>query len=113
MPEIKIVNDQVGSPTYAGWLADITVKFIPKFKPGLYHAANEGEVSWFDFAKRIVELTKSKCRVLPQSTEELNRPAPRPPYSVLNSNKVMTLIGENCQSWDDGLKQHLLKLSLA
>lgn len=109
-PELKVVSDQVGSPTYAGWLAAATVKFLSVFQPGLYHAANLGEISWFDFAVKIAELNGSKCKILPQSTTELNRPAPRPPYSALNCKKLESLLGVPCQSWQDGLKSHLNKI---
>ena len=109
-PEIKVVSDQIGSPTYAGWLAAATVKFLSVFQPGLYHASNIGEISWFDFATRIAELVGSKCKVLPQSTSELNRPAPRPPYAALNCKKLEALLGVPCQNWEDGLKSHLSKL---
>jgi len=105
--EIKVVSDQIGSPTYAGWLAAATVKFLSVFQPGLYHAANTGAISWFDFATKIVEVLDSPCRVLPQSTVELNRPAPRPAYSALNCKKLESLLGVPCPTWEEGLKIHL------
>lgn len=108
--ELTVVSDQIGSPTYAGWLAAATSKFLSVFQPGLYHAANQGEISWFDFAVKIAELNGSKCKILPQSTAELNRPAPRPPYSALNCKKLESLLGVPCQSWQDGLKSHMSKI---
>ncbi len=106
-PELKVVDDQFGSPTWAGWLSDTIARLIAKFEPGVFHASNRGAISWFDFATAICALSGSRCKVLPQSTAELARPAPRPAYSVLDCSKLERLLGEPCQSWEEGLKEHL------
>lgn len=105
--EIKVVDDQIGSPTWTGWLSEAIAKLIPKFQPGLLHAANHGAISWFEFATKIRDLSGSSCKVLPQTTLELGRPAPRPSYSALNCEKLEKLLGEPCQSWNEGLKEYL------
>lgn len=108
--EIKVVNDQFGSPTWAGWLAAVLVKAAQRFEPGVFHASNRGVTSWYEFARAIADRAGTACRVLPQSTAELSRPAPRPPYSALDCTKLENLIGETCQSWEEGLNEHLRSL---
>ena len=82
-PELKVVNDQWGCPTWTVDLARVMVDLLPTGQYGTYHASGEGECTWQDFAKEIVRLGGMATPVLPQSTEELNRPAPRPTYSVM------------------------------
>ncbi len=108
--ELRVVNDQIGSPTYAGFLARALTQFVSRFQPGVFHAANRGAVSWYDFAKRIVELSGFACKILPQSTAESNRPAPRPAWSVLNVSKLEAVLDMPFQSWEDGLVEHLAQL---
>jgi len=105
--QVKVVNDQFGTPTWVGFLCQNILGALRTFTPGLYHAANAGECSWFEFATKIRDLSGLSCNVLPQSTSELARPAPRPAYSALNSTKLENLLGVTCQTWEEGLKEHL------
>ena len=85
--EITVVNDQIGSPTYSLDLAVAITNLLNSDKYGIYHVTNEGECSWYDFACEIFEMSNIDVKVIPVSTEEFPRPAPRPHYSVLNNKK--------------------------
>ena len=85
--EITVVNDQIGSPTYSLDLAVAITNLLHSDKYGIYHVTNEGECSWYEFAKLIFELSDVDVNVIPVSTEEFPRPAPRPHYSVLDNKK--------------------------
>lgn len=85
--EISVVNDQVGSPTYSFDLAIAITNLLHSDKYGIYHVTNEGECSWYEFSKLIFELSDVDVKVIPVSTEEFPRPAPRPHYSVLSNKK--------------------------
>lgn len=101
---IKIVADQVGSPTFTFDLAN-TVKNIIDLSPGfgLYNASNEGFCSWFEFAQEIVKLTKSRCIVEPVETAEFQRVAKRPKYSVLSKSKLHKKTGYKMSEWQTSL----------
>lgn len=109
-PELKVVNDQFGSPTWAGWLAEILLKLVEKDATGVFHACSRGDITWFDFAKEILSQAGVATPVLPQSTAELNRPAPRPPYSTLSVEKLEKFLGVQAPSWKEGVRSHLLSL---
>jgi dTDP-4-dehydrorhamnose reductase len=105
--ELKVVNDQVGSPTYSCDLAQMIAKIIETDFFGTYHVTNAGGVSWYEFAKKILEMAGIKgVRVTPITSEELNRPAPRPAYSVLR-NYVLELRGiGRMRNFEDALKDY-------
>lgn len=111
---IGVVNDQVGSPTYAGDLAQVILAIIAdvNWKPGIYHYSNEGEISWFDFAIAIKELTNSKCVVNGVSTAEYPTPAKRPAYSLLNKNKIKKVYGIEIPNYKDSLRHCLNRLEV-
>lgn len=106
-PELSIVADQIGSPTYARTLARIIFQLVmekdcPEAK-GLYHCSNEGVASWYDFARSIVELSSSDCRVLPIPSSEYPTPAQRPFYSLLNKAKLKKDLGIQIPHWQVAL----------
>jgi len=104
--EVSVVDDQRGSPTYVGHLAE-AARSIVGLPYGLYHAAAEGECTWADFAEAIFEEAGLDCRVRRISTAELDRAAPRPAYSVLRSEKPET---PRLPHWREGLKACLARL---
>ena len=110
--ELKVVNDQIGSPTWADWLADAMLGLLQKDARGLFNATSHGNISWFDFAKEIFASAGMPVRVLPQTTEELARPAPRPAYSVLDVSKLEDLLGVRSISWQEGVHAHLRALGV-
>ncbi|WP_166959979.1 dTDP-4-dehydrorhamnose reductase [Yeosuana marina] len=112
--EISVVSDQIGTPTYAGDLAEVVVHIIKtKVKNyGIYHFSNSGEVSWFDFAKAIFEKINTKIKVNSIKTEEYPTPAKRPFYSVLDKTKIKTAFKIEIHYWGDNLKKAISNLCL-
>ena len=104
--EVTVVDDQVGCPTYVGHLAEAT-RAVVELPHGLWHVAADGECTWAEFAQAIFEEAKLECRVVPISTEELGRPAPRPAYSVLRSERAET---PRLPHWREGLRECLARL---
>ncbi len=108
--KLRVVFDQVGSPTYARDLARTILIIISKtgtgnvdWKPGIYHYSNEGVCSWYDFAKTIMEFKEINCEVLPIETVDYPTPAKRPAYSVLNKSKIKRIFGVQIPYWRDSL----------
>lgn len=113
--EIKVVSDQVGTPTYAGDLADAILKIISSnYNPNgvqIFHYSNDGKASWYDFAKAIIEIKKLPCMVLPIKTEEYPLPAKRPNYSVMSKEKFKQIFHFDIPAWKESLKICLKNLS--
>ena len=109
--QLKVVYDQIGTPTYAGDLADAILTIVNKgINPGLYHFTNEGVISWYDFTKAIHELTGiTTCEVLPIRSEEYPTKAHRPSFSVLDKQKIKAAYGICIPYWRDSL-QHCIHL---
>jgi dTDP-4-dehydrorhamnose reductase len=110
--EVKVVNDQVGSPTYAADLAGAILNIISseKWYPGIYHYSNDGIISWFDFATAIKEMSGSNCKILPIPTSQFPTPAKRPSYSVLDKTKFKATFNLPIKAWKESLKECLKKL---
>ena len=87
---IRVVNDQIGSPTYANDLAKVILKIIVNYKAesGLFHYSNEGEISWFEFTKSIREIYKLDCEIIGVSSNEFNTISKRPKYSLVDITKI-------------------------
>ena len=102
--EVLVVRDQVGSPTYTWHLAYGIVRLIEGIEFGVHHMAAAGQCSWYEFAREIFEQAKVECKVLSITTEEFGRPAPRPPLSVLTSQREHAI---RLPSWQDGLAGYL------
>ncbi|HEY9857795.1 MAG TPA: NAD(P)-dependent oxidoreductase, partial [Stenomitos sp.] len=106
-PELRVVNDQWGCPTWTEDLARMLVQIVASGRYGLYHVTGQGVCTWFEFARRIVAAAGLATPVLPQTTEELARPAPRPRYSVLR-NRGLELAGmELLPAWEASLERYL------
>ena len=105
--ELKVVFDQVGSPTNAADLAEAILSIVcsDRFEGGVYHYSNEGVCSWYDFAKAIFELARIDCRVLPIESSQYPTPAKRPHYSVLNKAKIKSVYGIHIPYWRDSLQR--------
>jgi dTDP-4-dehydrorhamnose reductase len=110
--QLYVVNDQIGSPTYAADLADAIMQIISsgKWFPGVYHYSNEGVISWFDFAVAIRDLTGSTCKVTAIPTTSYPTPAKRPVYSVLDKSKIAGTYGISLKDWKDSLRGCLDRL---
>jgi dTDP-4-dehydrorhamnose reductase len=109
---MKIVSDQVGTPTWTGDLANaLMIMVTSSFKPGVYHYSNEGVCSWYDFAKAIAEIKAINCTINPTDTQGYPLPAPRPYYSVLDKSKFKNTSRNTIPYWRDSLKQCLQLLN--
>ncbi len=114
---LKVVFDQVGTPTYAGDLANAIIRIVQRsaedskqFVSGIYHYSNEGVASWYDFAKAIFEISGIECEVYPVLSEEFPTPAQRPNFSVLNKSKIKNTFDIEIPYWKDSLKICIEKL---
>ncbi len=110
--ELKVVSDQIGTPTYAGDLAQLIAKLITQDSQayGTYHYSNEGVASWYDFAKAIMVESQTACKVLPIKTEAYPTPAMRPAFSVMDKSKVKEALQIEIPYWRDSLKECLKNL---
>ena len=116
-PELKVVFDQVGTPTYAGDLADVIVNIIDgeKFNgnSGIYHYSNEGVCSWFDFTKMIAEMAgNNDCFIAPCHSAEFPSPVKRPAFSVLDKTKIKETFKVIVPYWTEPLKNCIKNLSI-
>ena len=133
-PQLKVVFDQVGTPTYAGDLADAILTILAKPKEGIYHYSNEGVCSWYDFARIIAEMadqvghdggnsggapsvmpgsdraSHSACEILPCHSDEFPSKVKRPAYSVLDKTLIKTTFGLTIPYWTDSLRRCLSSL---
>ncbi len=102
--EVLVVHDQVGTPTYTWHLAYGIARLIEGIEFGVHHMAAAGSCSWYEFAQEIFEQAKVECKVLSATTEMLARPAPRPAYSVLGTEREHAI---TLPSWQEGLAGYL------
>lgn len=116
--ELRIVNDQHGTPTYARDLAIAIIKIIEgstetenPFKAGIYHYSNEGQTTWFELTREIKDFLKSDCEIKPIATEEYPLPAPRPMYSVLSKEKIKKDFEVEVPFWRNSLRECLQKIT--
>ncbi len=108
--ELRVIFDQVGTPSYAKDLAQTILDIIPQIKNDnveIYHYSNEGVLSWYDFAKEIMRMAKLDCQIKPIETKEYPTPAKRPHYSLLNKAKIKTEFGIEIPYWKDSLDECL------
>ena len=113
-PELGVIFDQIGTPTYARDLAVAIFTAIEKgIVPGIYHFSNEGVISWYDFTKAIHRIAGiTSCHVRPLHTSEYPTPAKRPHYSVLDKSKFKNIYGMEIPYWETSLQDCISALSL-
>ncbi len=109
-PELRVVDDQVGSPTYTLDLAKSIVALVATGRHGLYHLANAGHCSWYEFARKVFELLGRKVRLEPTGSPSLRQPARRPSFSALESRIWGSIVGEGLRNWDEALADFLALL---
>ena len=125
-PQLKVVFDQVGTPTYAYDLSKAISVIIDDYKKesssfnkwssytrsGIYHYSNEGVCSWYDFTKMIAEIAgNTECDILPCHSDEFPSPVKRPAYSVLDKTKIKAVFGLSVPYWTDSLKKSIKPLN--
>jgi dTDP-4-dehydrorhamnose reductase len=114
---ISVVNDQIGSPTNAVDLAEIVIKLVTEHSKlsrsfgtehfyGIYNFSNEGQCSWYDFAKKIFEINNISINLLPIPTTSFPTPAKRPSFSVLDKTKIKKVFGIEINNWDYSIEIH-------
>jgi dTDP-4-dehydrorhamnose reductase len=99
---LRVVDDQIGRPTYTGHLASAIAQLVRGEDYGVHHRAGSGECSWFEFAREIMRRAELECEVQPCTTADFPRPAARPAYSVLGSEH-----GDRLPTWQEGLDAYL------
>ncbi len=109
--ELRVVNDQIGTPTYAADLAEVIVRIMANEErveyEGIYHYSDDGACSWFDFAQEIVRQSGLTCSVCPVTTAEYPTKAHRPAYSVLDKSKIIRTFGVTVPDWKEALARCL------
>ena len=103
-PEVRVVDDQVGCPTFTGHLAAALVRLAATEDFGVHHMAASGSCSWYEFAVEIFDRAGVRCRVVPTTSDSFQRPARRPAYSVLGTEREPGVV---LPPWADGLEGHL------
>jgi dTDP-4-dehydrorhamnose reductase len=109
-PEVLVVSDQVGCPTYTRHLGEGLALLMERDDYGIHHMAADGECSWYEFAQEIFDQAGIECNVMAGTTEMLGRPAPRPAYSVLDSERPKPI---RLPHWRQGLAQYLAEREAA
>jgi dTDP-4-dehydrorhamnose reductase len=111
---INVVNDQIGTPTYAADLALAIMRIIKSARsnhnPGIYHYTNAGTSTWYEFAVAIKNITGSNCLVNPITTDQYPTAAKRPAYSVMDTSKIASVFPVEIPNWEDGLQRCLALL---
>ena len=110
--ELRVVNDQIGTPTYAEDLAAAIYAVIeaPQWHAGIYHFTDEGVCSWYDFTVEIMRQAGRQTKVLPIKSSEYAYKTPRPHYSVLDKTKIKTTFGISIPQWQESLAKCLVRL---
>lgn len=113
-PAISVVNDQVGSPTYARDLAELIMVIVQNenWKKGIYHYSNEGQISWFEFALQIRDAAGLQCEVNPVPSSGYPTPAKRPAFSLLDKTKIKSAYDINVPDWKESLVVCLKELGI-
>lgn len=107
-PQLQVVADQVGSPSFSRQVVEQTIALIASGATGTYHVASDGTISWFDFATEALHMAGSSCKVLPIATHEYPTRAVRPAFSKLDCRKTSQLTGIPMGTWKDHLR-HLIE----
>lgn len=115
-PQLKVVFDQIGTPTYAGDLADAIFNIVENKKfeghSGVYHFSNEGVCSWYDFTIKIAQIAgHTACNIQPCHSDEFPSPVKRPAYSVLDKTKIKETFGIQIPYWEDSLKKCMANMN--
>lgn len=106
---LRVVHDQVGTPTSTADLARVIFRLLKSNAYGTYHATCQGQCSWYEFACEIFRQAGKEVTVVPVTTSEFPRPAKRPMYSVLDNHMLRMTVGDPMREWQDALKDYLAK----
>ena len=109
--KIYVINDQFGCPTYSKDLVDCTLHIIASnnFKNHkIYNFSNEGYTNWYDFTKKIFELKRINCKVLPVNSDRFITKATRPKYSITDKSRIKDIFNINIRNWDEALEEFII-----
>ena len=114
--QLRVVFDQIGTPTYAHDIAKMVLQLLSEPSnmhqmKGIFHYSNEGVTSWYDFARAIFELSAIKCQVSPIESKDYPTPAKRPPFSLMNKEKIKRTFNIEIPHWRSSLKHCLKRLA--
>jgi dTDP-4-dehydrorhamnose reductase len=111
---LNVVNDQIGSPTYAADLAQAILTIIthPKWQSGIFHFSNEGEISWYEFALAIKETGSFDCEISGIPSSDYPTPAQRPRYSLLDKTKIKNTFGVVVFNYRESLERCMINLKI-
>jgi dTDP-4-dehydrorhamnose reductase len=104
---LRVVADQRGSPTFCDDLAGAILDLIDADSEGVVHAVNAGETTWHGFAAAIASLLRADIEVLRLTSDQVQRPAPRPAFSVLDTTRISRILGRQLPAWEDALARYL------
>jgi dTDP-4-dehydrorhamnose reductase len=104
---LRVVADQRGCPTFCVDLAEAVLDLAAAGSTGTIHAVNAGDTTWHGFAVEIARVLGSGVEIDPVATEDFPRPAPRPPYSVLDTSRLEAALGRPMPPWQDGVRRYL------
>jgi dTDP-4-dehydrorhamnose reductase len=107
--ELKVVHDQIGSPTYTIDLAQHSLRLVDVGASGIFHVVNSGEASWCELAGEAVKLAQIECVVSPIASADYPHKAERPPYSVLDNGKVARTTGHGIRPWPQALQDYIFR----
>lgn len=106
-PTLTVVDDQRGSPTYTGDVARQAELLVEARAFGLYHMSNRGDTTWYGFARAVFDRAGKNVEVVPCTTEEFPRPAPRPKNSVMRNLELELTIGDSMRPWEEALEEYM------
>jgi dTDP-4-dehydrorhamnose reductase len=109
---LRVVNDQTGSPTYAPDLADALYRLAAVKASGVVHVVNSGTCTWYDFARELLKLSRIDVPIAPVSTAEFPRPARRPAWSVLSTEKFRESTGHAMRDWQHAAGEFISDIKL-
>ena len=102
--QLKVVSDQIGSPTYTRDLAAYSIELAAQKKSGIWHTVNSGQASWYDLASFAVKAANIPCQVTPIPSDEWPQKAKRPPFSVLNTDKLAKFLKQDVRPWQEAVE---------
>jgi len=105
-PFLKVIDDRTGAPTHTFDLAEQTLRIVENGPFGLYHVSGNGNCTWYEYARAVLEIAGIEKRVVPVTTAEYGAAAPRPPYSVLDHLVLRNTIGDNIPHWRESLERY-------
>ena len=110
--KLKVVADQIGSPTYTKDLAEYSIQLAAEKKTGIWHTVNSDQASWYDLASFAIKAANIECEITPITSADWPQKAKRPPFSVLNTAKLADFLGQKVRPWQEAVELYAKEKSL-